>query len=253
MTDTINSLRAWLDEEPANVIADISPNDNMHARNRRWYDRAGQLAVKQVRLAMLAAGRDRLDSILDFGCGHGRVLRTLKAGFPQASLTACDINRDGVDFCAQAFGATPAYSSTDPAEISIDDRFDLIWCNSFFTHVDREGWDRFLPFLESLLSKDGIFIFTTAGRRAVQKLRDQPSRWMLRWMLREDIRAGFLEDYARDGFAHRDSPNSTGWGYTAASPAWVCGRIQAVTDLRLLGVAETKNIDTFSCMRAGGQ
>ena len=103
--------------------------------------------------------------------------------------------------------------------------------------------------LSALLADDGLFIFTTAGRRAVDKLRDQPERWMLNWMLRDDVRAAFLEDYARDGFAHRDSPNSAGWGYTAAAPSWVCRRIEATTDLRLLGITETKNIDTFSCMR----
>jgi SAM-dependent methyltransferase len=250
MADRLDTLREWLDDEPANVIGEVSPHDNMHARNRHWYDRAGQVAVRQVRLAMLTAGKDQLASILDFGCGHGRVMRTLKAAFPEAALTACDINRDGVDFCARTFGATPVYSSPDPAEISIDDRFDLIFCNSFFTHVDLDGWNRFLPYLESLLAQHGLFIFTTAGRRAVDKLRDQPERWMLRWMLREDIRAGFLEDYTRDGFAHRETSNSPGWGYTAAAPSWVCGRIQDTTDLRLLGIAETKNIDTFTCMRA---
>jgi SAM-dependent methyltransferase len=208
------------------------------------------MALESVRLAMLTAGKARLESILDFGCGHGRMLRTLQAAFPSASLAACDINRDGVDFCARVFGATPVYSSTDPAEISIDGKFDLIWCNSFFTHVDREGWDRFLPFLASLLTKDGIFIFTTAGRGPVGLLRDEPSRWGLKWMVRDDaIRSGFLEDYDRDGFAHRAS-GSQGWGYTAASPSWVCSRLLETNDLRLLGVAEGRNVDTFSCMRA---
>ena len=47
--------------------------------------------------------------MLDFACGHGRVMRTLKAAFPDALLTACDIDRDGVDFCARTFGAAPVY------------------------------------------------------------------------------------------------------------------------------------------------
>lgn len=252
MPDTMNSLRATLEEQPADVIAEISPKDTMHKRGPRGYERAGQMALRSVRLAMLAAGKARLESILDFGCGHGRMLRALQAGFPSASLAACDINRDGVDFCARTFGATPVYSSTNPAEISIDGTFDLIWCNSFFTHVDREGWDRFLPFLGSLLAPDGIFIFTTAGRAPVELLRHSPARWGLKWMVRDDgIRTGFLADYDGDGFAHRSS-HSPGWGYTAASPAWVCARLQEVTTLRLLGAAEGRNVDTFSCIRAGG-
>jgi SAM-dependent methyltransferase len=245
----MNNLRASLKELPAQVIDEVSPNDTMYSWGPRAYARQGRMAVETVRLAMLTAGKARLDSILDFGCGHGRMLRTLKAGFPSASLTACDTDRDGVDFCARVFGATPVYSSADPAEIDIEEQFDLIWCNSFFTHVDLAGWRRFLPFMESLLAQDGIFIFTTAGRGPVELLRDEPSRWWLKWMLRDDsIRTGFLEDYYRDGFAHRGG-SGKGWGYTAASPSWVCGRLEELTRLRLLGVAEGPHVDTFSCSR----
>jgi SAM-dependent methyltransferase len=248
-SDTMSSLRASFEAEPANVIEEISPNDTMHARNRRWYDKAGQMALESIRLAMLTADKPRVESILDFGCGHGRVLRTLKAAFPEAALTACDTDRDGVDFCARVFDAKPVYSSRDPAEISIEDRFDLVWCGSFFTHVDLDGWNSFLPFLASLPAKDGILVFTTAGRGAVRRLREEPSRWMLRWMLEEEIRSGFLADYDRDGFAHRNSGRYPGWGYTAAAPSWVCRRLEQLGNLRLLGVTESKNVDTFSCSR----
>ena len=249
MPDTMSKLRESFNARPSNVITDVSPNDHMHARGQRWYGKAGQVALESLRLAMLTAGKPRVESILDFGCGHGRVLRTLKAAFPEAALTACDINRDGVDFCAKVFGATPVYSSRDPAEISLDERFDVVWCGSFFTHVDLDGWSRFLPFLESRLAKDGIFVFTTAGRCAVQRLRNEPSAWTLRWMLEDDIRAGFIEDYDREGFAHRDSPNYEGWGYTAAAPSRVCRELDRLTSLRLLGISEAKNVDTFSCLR----
>ena len=249
MTDTMDRLRASLDELPAKVIAEISPNDRMHSWSPRGYERQGLQSVETVRLAMLAAGKTRLDSILDFACGHGRNLRTLKAAFPDAALTACDLDRDGVDFCARVFGAAPVYSSNDPADIPIHDRFDLIWCNSFFTHVDEGAWNRFLPYLESLLAKDGIFIFTTAGRGPVELLRDDPDRWWLKWMVEDDnIRTGFMEDYYRDGFSHRDARE--GWGYTAVTPSWVCRRLQEVTNLRLLGVREGPHVDTYSCIRA---
>lgn len=244
-------LRDSIESEPANVIDEVSPNDTMHARNRRWYDKAGQTALESIRLAMLTAGKPHIENILDFGCGHGRILRTLKAAFPAAALTACDTDRDGVDFCARVLGATPVYSSRDPGEIEIDDRFDLVWCGSFFTHIDRAGWDSFLPFLASLLAERGIFVFTTAGRRSVQRLRDDPEGWMLRWMVEDDAtQSGFLADYDRENFAHRNSGRYPGWGYTAAAPSWVCGRLAELGDLRLLGITEGKNIDTFACQRA---
>jgi SAM-dependent methyltransferase len=250
MDHTMDSLRGWITAKPADVITEVSPNDNMHTRSPRWYARAGQVALQQLKLTMLAAGKDRVERALDFGCGHGRVLRSFRAAFPDTQLTACDINRDAVDFCARVFGATPVYSSTDPAEIAIDGTFDLIWCNSFFTHVDRPGWDRFLPYLAGLLEPGGLFIFTTAGRRSVRRLREEPERWPLGWMRRDEgLRDAFLAEFDRDGFAHRDSPAYEGWGFTAAGAPWVCRRLAETTDLRLLGLAESKNVDTFSTLR----
>ena len=57
--------------------------------------------------------------ILDLPCGHGRVLRYLSAAFPEAEITACDIMREGVDFCASTFGAIPVYSQDDPQQIPL--------------------------------------------------------------------------------------------------------------------------------------
>ena len=249
MPNSLDNLRAWLTEEPADVITEVAPDDTMYTRGKRWYGRAGQVALESVRLAMLTAQKEQLRSILDFGCGYGRTLRTFRAAFPDASLTACDVNREAVDFCARTFGATGVYSSTDPSEIEIDSGFDLILSNSFFTHVDHDGWNGFLPFLASLLAPGGLFVFTTGGRGSVRRLRDEPERWVLQWMLADGIREEFIADFDRDGFAHRDSPAFEGWGFTAASPAWICRRLEETTDLLLLGIAETRNVDTFSCQR----
>lgn len=64
--------------------------------------------------------------ILDLPSGAGRVLRALRAGFPDASIVACDLMRDGVDFCAREFGAIPVYAAADVGSGTGPDRFDLI-------------------------------------------------------------------------------------------------------------------------------
>ena len=93
-----------------------------------------------------------MSEILDLPCGHGRVMRWLRATFPKASLTACDIDGDGVSFCAETFGARPALSSTDPEDLVLG-TFDLIWCGSLLTHLRPGDWDRWLsivrPFPQS--------------------------------------------------------------------------------------------------------
>ena len=98
------------------IVREISPIDPMYAVGPEAYLRAGEEALRCITLAMLAAGKDRVDSVLDFGCAFGRVLRVLKAGFPEAHLTACDIRPKGIAFCAEAFGATPMSASRIPAK-----------------------------------------------------------------------------------------------------------------------------------------
>src|SRR5262245_10124406 len=91
------------------VVRTISPDEEMS--RSKWgepgYHRVGQSALHCIRLSLEAAGKDPAEvrSILDLPSGHGRVLRYLKAAFPDAALTACDLSRDGVDFCAATFGA----------------------------------------------------------------------------------------------------------------------------------------------------
>src|SRR5262249_49007558 len=91
------------------VCLKIDLNDMMYEGNPTAYFLSGYSALSCIRRALDAAGKKSALSILDFGCGHGRVLRTLAANFPEARLTAVDSNKGGVDFCAKEFGAKPVY------------------------------------------------------------------------------------------------------------------------------------------------
>ena len=116
--------------------------------------------------------KKKSERILDLPSGHGRVLRYLKAEYPDARLTACDIHPDAVDFCAQVLGATPIYGQAHPNEMEFQDKFDLIWCGSLLTHLDVPMWHEFLGLFESLLEVGGLLIFTTHGRSIAPMLRD---------------------------------------------------------------------------------
>lgn len=83
--------------------------------NDEHYFRVGLSALECIESALHIAKKstDDIKSILDLPCGYGRVLRTLKAAFPGATVTACDISKDGVDFCKNILGAKPLYSKTN--------------------------------------------------------------------------------------------------------------------------------------------
>ena len=125
---------AALGPDAGRLITEVSPQDTWGAQvSRGGTVAAGVSALQRIRDALEAAGKDRVSSILDFPSGHGRILRVLKAAFPDARLAAGDLNRDAVDFCAQTFGAAPIYSAQRPEDITIDDSYDLIWCGSLLT------------------------------------------------------------------------------------------------------------------------
>jgi len=130
----------------------ISTNDHMWNTGSQWYYDVGKSALNCVRSALatargepasfpdipsavrssLATAHVEPTSILDLPSGHGRVCRMLRAAFPDAHLTVCDLDRDAVDFCAAEFNATPVYSQEDISSVSLDQSFDLIWCGSLF-------------------------------------------------------------------------------------------------------------------------
>src|SRR5215831_3504443 len=116
----------------------------MYEGDRAHYIAVGQSALRCVRTAMMAADKANVRKILDFASGFGRVSRVLTAAFPAAELTACDISRDAIEFCANAFGAKPVLSSEDPGEIEFRDKFDLIWCGTLLTQFDGMQFSKFL-------------------------------------------------------------------------------------------------------------
>jgi SAM-dependent methyltransferase len=258
----MEELIEMLGRRPANVVDEISPNDWMYrneARSKdsdkatRNYFHQGVDALRCIRLAMLAGRKTTISNILDFACGHGRVLRMLKAEFPQAKLTASDIESDAVDFCARVLEATPVYSREDPAEVHIDDSFDLIWSGSLLTHHGADRWRQFLALFESLLCPSGLLVFTTSGRTVAERVRTRSKTYGLA----EDQVERLLAHYERDGFGYEEYPAHRGfvssYGISLSSPAWVWAKLEERTALsRVVHVERAwMSQDMFVCLKEG--
>src|SRR5439155_23668500 len=196
-----------------------------------------------IKAAMRAVGKTELQRILDLPCGHGRVLRYLKAAFPDAHLTACDIDRGGVDFCASEFGATPVYSAEDPDQIEIEGEFDLIYSGSLLTHLDREQWTGFLDLFERLLAPEGILIFTTEASFHASRDKTEPPNDL------ED-RETRVKEFQETGFAYRNYLGHEDYGRTLSSPAWVCSFLERWPALELVSL-QVKGLhqDVYTCVK----
>jgi SAM-dependent methyltransferase len=224
----------------------ISPNDHMWATGQSWYFEVGLSALECVNRALTDAGVTPR-AILDMPCGHGRVCRMLRAAFPSAHITVCDLDPDGVDFCAHEFHAEPLYSHEDVRAVKLDRVFDLIWCGSLFTHLDRDRWPPFLEFFADHLAPDGVLVFTTHGRRPIQ--------WMLggvfSYGLTLDEQRSLVEHYARDGFGFV-SPANQAFGISLSSMSFVCAQVERQPSLKLVGLREAAwagHHDVASCAK----
>ena len=238
---------------PSSPILTISPNDAMLVPG--WtshYHAQGADALRMILQVMSAAGKDGVRSILDLPCGHGRVLRHIRARFPEARLTACDIDADGVEFCAKTFGATGIVSRKETSEVSIDDRFDLIWCGSLLTHLDRPAWQAWLEFFSDHLLDGGVLIFTTHGRYSAKRLAEQPrSPWFYPGLDDAEVPL-MLRRYSATGFAFAPTPGTPDYGISVSSPAWVVAEVSGHPHLKLLSFVEmgwVEHQDVVACLR----
>jgi SAM-dependent methyltransferase len=221
----------WVPVPLPPVLVEIAPGDGMFsARDPLHYWAAGHSAMACVRAALWEVGKVHSDvqTILDLPCGHGRVLRFLRTAFRHATLTACDLVREGVDFCARAFDARPVYSSPNPNRIDLPDTYDLIWVGSLMTHLPPARWDDFFRLFARALRPGGLCLVTSHGPTVARWLRDGRVDYGV-----SDL-AGLLADFARDGFGYRDYAGQPGYGVSLATRAWVCARVRRHPGLRFV-------------------
>src|SRR5882724_969083 len=101
------------------VSGKIYFNDRMYDGNGAHYYKVGLSAIRCIEEALERAKLTDVRTILDLPCGSGRVLRFLVQRFPEAEITACELQPGPVQFCVRTFGAEPAYSSVNLDEVSL--------------------------------------------------------------------------------------------------------------------------------------
>jgi SAM-dependent methyltransferase len=246
MAPTSSSLRGvGMTHRHLEFIREISPDDEMHMGTEEVYFGFGVAALDYIEIALRLARRSEVGRILDFPSGHGRVLRMLRAAYPDAAITACDLDRQAVDFCARIFGAEPRYSHEDPDVLSLG-TFDLIWVGSLFTHLAAERWLGFLRLFERSLAPGGVLVFTTAGRVQHGELKDGTRRYAI------GDHDALARDYEETGFGYQHYNHSNSYGISLAAPHWVCRQVARVPGLRLLSMTErgwNGRQDAVACQR----
>lgn len=215
----------------------VAPRDGMVAAGleEQYFD-LGRRALELIQFSSVLCDKPHYPRILDLPCGHGRVLRWLRAHYHYADITACDLDRDGVDFCAQQFRATPVYSRPNLSELNFDAQFDLIWVGSLVTHLDEKRWLETLDCLVRWTKECGVIVFSTQGRTVTSLLARG------RRNVAENIdKPALLEEFARRGFAYQryfEATPEADYGFAATSPEWLMRQLQRYPDIILRAYLE---------------
>jgi SAM-dependent methyltransferase len=215
---------------------EIAPDDEMLHGNVDHYFDVGASAMHCIEAALKTARRDpsTIRSVLDLPCGHGRVLRFLRKAFPAAQLTACDLNRSGVEFCARTFAAIPVVSHAEIDRIPLGGGFDLIWCGSLLTHLDEQRCAAFLQLFHRNLARGGLVVFTLHGRACEAELASGRNKCDLD----DRLIATLLDAYRRHGFGYVDYTAQLGYGFSLARPSFVLERFIQHQSWQLIGYHE---------------
>jgi SAM-dependent methyltransferase len=194
------------------VDSTISPRDAMYIGDGAHYFSVGLSALRAIE----AAGAPVSGRILDMPCGHGRVLRFLKARYPAAAIVACDLDADGVAFCADRFEAQPQQSSEDLGSLALPGPFDLIWCGSLVTHLDADAIAALLALFARALASSGVAVVTTHGELVADRLRAGDT-----YQLDLAAARAAVDAFDATGFGYADYPWSPGYGVSLTAARWI--------------------------------
>jgi SAM-dependent methyltransferase len=137
-----------------------------------WFVESGRLAAGSIRAALMRNGLnvEHFASLLDFGCGCGRVIRNWRA-LPSTQVHGTDYSdkaiawsRTNLPFARfEANGLAPPLGYEEAA-------FDFVYALSVFTHLPEELQQAWLHELARVLRPSGYLVVTAHGEAYRSKL-----------------------------------------------------------------------------------
>src|SRR5690348_15480055 len=152
--------------------------DSLRREDVERYAKSSYEVIALLEAALGAAKMTWPDvrSVLEFGCGYGRVTRALVQKVPAETVTVCDVIDEGARFCVDEFGVKSV-----PATVQIEDfsaePADLLFFISVQTHLSEERLEALQRKLVDLLNPGGVCFFTTHGWPSAKHCEQYGGRW----------------------------------------------------------------------------
>jgi SAM-dependent methyltransferase len=149
--------------------------------NPREFVAVGERAAMLVRDILREAGRPLAEgqSVLEFGCGCGRVLAPLARLVPGVHFFGADVDRQGVEWCGANLSGRFLTNSELPPIGYEAAQFDVVYCISVFTHLDDSHTRAWLGELKRILKPGGVLLLTVHGEHVWHSLPEEKQRALL--------------------------------------------------------------------------
>jgi SAM-dependent methyltransferase len=161
---------------------------------------------------------------LDFGCSSGRVVRTMKAVYPEVSWVACDPESDAVTWAASQFPGIEFFTSPRVPPLRVEERsFDLVYAISIWSHFREDMALAWLDEMARIVKPGGHCWFTTHGMTSLAHWKRDAAPQRLVELER------IARTLAMEGFHFEDAYSEVGdwgadtssWGMAYFTPTWL--------------------------------
>jgi SAM-dependent methyltransferase len=144
---------------------------------------------------------DSLQSLLDWGCGCGRLTMHFLSLPGNLRVHGCDIDGEAVEWCRENL-APGLFSTVQPYPPTPypDKSFDVIVGLSVFTHLTRKAQRAWLSEMRRLIRPGGLFLASVHGEAVTGDQMPERVAELLRKGILDDTRDATLEGVAPKGY-----------------------------------------------------
>lgn len=166
-TVSLNSFNTVISRRDEMLLYTLDITRGNHHLSYLDYFGAGRRIIDAFRQLVdwYFGGFRNVPLFLDFASGYGRGIRYLIQELPPERIWVCDIYDDAMDFQRKMHGVNAVVSVSDPdafppAGLPATPGFDCITAVSFFSHIPRVTFARWLTKLYGLLAPGGMLAFS---------------------------------------------------------------------------------------------
>ena len=198
--------------------------------------------INQIQAMNLALNRNgwelrSFSSILDFGCGAGRLSQHLGRLASGAQLFGCDIDSEAIKEAQRLYPRGRFVANEPMPPLAFEDgQFDLVYAWVFFTNISEESHRAWLGELGRVLRPGGVLISTTHSYEYLKRVEAFSPEYLQKWNF-----SGTVEEFIQSDtgyyYVNPDHyPPDIGW--SLISKEYVTTKWPAYSGLSLMDYSE---------------